>query len=120
MKNKFPLQYHFLTNFDTFYMSDQDDRAIYIDSSSEESSEEKAMIAEEPIYISSSSSAEEQEEEEENEKETTFYKVRVNVPRYKSPREEAEEIYYSWKASRLTLDEMEAIIEDYRAYEPKE
>ena len=99
-------------------MSDQDNNAIYISSSSEESNNEQAMIADEPIYISSSSSEEEQEKEqkEEQQKETTFYKVRVNVPIYKTAREEAEEIYYSWKASHLTLDEMEAIIEDYRSY----
>ena len=85
-------------------MADKNDRVIYISSSSETSDS--------PIYISSSSS------EDENKETTTYYKVQLQVPTYKptnksSTRQQAEEIFRSWRGSRLTIEEMEEIIDDY-------
>ena len=92
-------------------MTDQNDRVIYISSSSETSDS--------PIYISSSSS------EDEHEETITYYRVQVNVPTYKptnksSTRQQAEEIFRSWKGSRLTVEQMEEIIDDYKSCHPDE
>ena len=93
---------------------------IYVSSSSSSSA---VSDNESPIYISSASTSE--DEQIDQQKETVYYKVRLSVPSYEptnksSSRQEAERIYSTWKVSYLTLDEMEEIIEDYKAYRPDE